>query len=97
MLSSLRQLKYLLIFQRGDMSAHCIVRAEDLEAGLELSPEEVEENDANCEVKESSKVDNPFSNMLSNLLSGGGRTRRQRVIGIYLNHLSQTLYISNLS
>ena len=79
------------------MSAHCIVRAEDLEAGLELSPEEVEENDANCEVKESSKVDNPFSNMLSNLLSGGGRTRRQRVIGIYLNHLSQTLYISNLS
>ena len=63
------------------MSEHCTVRQEDLESGVELSPEEVEENDANCEVKESGKVFSPFSNMLSNLLSGGGRTRRQRVLG----------------
>lgn len=63
------------------MSEHCIVRPEDLESGMELSPEEVEENDANCEVRESGKVDSPFSNMLSNLMSGGGRTRKQKVIG----------------
>ena len=72
------------MFQRGEMSEHCTVRPEDLESGNQLSPEEVEENDANCEVKESGKVFSPFSNMLSNLLSGGGRTRRQKVIGSIL-------------
>jgi len=65
---------------RGAMSEHCTVKLEDIASAFELSPEEVEENDGNCEVLESSKVDNPFSNMLSNLLSGGGRTRRQRII-----------------
>ena len=44
------------------MSEHCTVKQEDLD--IELSPEEVEENDANCEVKESGKVFSPFSNML---------------------------------
>ena len=63
------------------MSEHCTVKLEDIASAFELSPEEVEENDGNCEVRESSKVDNPFTNMLSNLLSGGGRTRRQRIIG----------------
>ena len=63
------------------MSEHCTVKLEDVAAAFDLSPEEVEENDGNCEVRESSKVDNTFTNMLSNLLSGGGRTRRQRIIG----------------
>ena len=43
------------------MSEHCTVKLEDIAAAFELSPEEVEENDGNCEVRESSKVDNPFT------------------------------------
>ena len=64
------------------MSSFITVKAEDLETGAELSTEEVEENDANCEAKESGKVHSGFTNMLANLLRGGGRTRRQRVLGI---------------
>ena len=69
------------------MSAFVTLKSEDLESGVELSSEEVEENDAHCEAKESGKVFSPFSNMLSNLLSGGGRTRRQRVAGITVTFL----------
>ena len=61
------------------MSAFVTLNPEDLESGADLTEDEVGENDANCEIQESGKVFSPFSNMLANLLSGGGRTRRQKI------------------
>ncbi len=44
--------------------------------GLELEPEEVEAADATVEAKEVDAVHSPFSHMLNNLVSGGGRQGR---------------------
>ena len=63
------------------MSSFITLNPDDLEVGTELTEEDVEQNDANCEVKESDKLLSPFANFLSNLLSGGGRKRRQRILG----------------
>ena len=64
------------------MTAFTVLTREELDQAL--SPEEVEEQDAvlGQEVKE---VSSPFSNLLSNLFSGGGRSRRDRVQGGDLN------------
>ncbi len=43
-----------------------------------FSPEEIEEEDG-CLSEEVKDVASPFSNLLSNLLSGGGRSRRGRI------------------
>ena len=60
------------------MSSFVTVNAADLEAGVELTEEE---DDAGCEMQESSRVNFSFRNALSNLFSGGGRTRRQKIAG----------------
>ena len=69
------------------MSSFVTVNAEDLDTGAELTQEEVEENDANCETKESSRVNFSFRNALSNLFSGGGRTRRQKIAGSTIDNV----------
>jgi calpain len=61
------------------MSAYLKIFGDVLETLVELSQEEVDDNDAHIEAQERGTVENPFSNMLQNLLSGGGRTRRQRI------------------
>ena len=76
---------FLCHFQRGNMSAYLKLFADVLETVVDLSQEEVDDNDAHIEAQERGTVENPFSNLLSNLLSGGGRTRRQRILG-NVNH-----------
>ena len=71
------------------MSAYLKIFADVLETVVELSQEEVDDNDAHIEAQEMGTVENPFSNMLRNLLSGGGRTRRQRILG-NVSHQNQS-------
>ena len=63
------------------MSAFVTLNPKDLELGAHLTEEEAGENDANCKIQESGKVFSPFSNMQAHLLSGGGRTRCQKIAG----------------
>ena len=58
------------------MTSFSVLTKEELEQ--ELSPEEIEEQDA-CLGQEVKEVDSPFSHLLSNLLSGGGRSRRSQI------------------
>ena len=74
------------------MSAYLKIFGDVLETLVELSQEEVDDNDAHIEAQERGTVENPFSNMLQNLLSGGGRTRRQRIIG-NVNHQTLCSYL----
>jgi hypothetical protein len=48
----------------------------------ELAPEEVEELEQ-IEPKEVSNQNSPFANMMSNLMQGGGRQRKQGLKGKY--------------
>ena len=66
------------LFQRGEKTDFDVLNKDDLDQ--ELSPEEVEEQDA-CNSQEVKDVASPFSNMLNNLLNSGGRSRRARVQG----------------
>ena len=75
------------------MSAYLKIFGDVLETLVELSQEEVDDNDAHIEAQERGTVENPFSNMLQNMLSGGGRTRRQRILGNFNHQKFTTLYI----
>jgi hypothetical protein len=61
------------------MTFFSVLTKEDLE--IELSPEEVEEQEA-CNSEEVKDVNSPFANLLSNLMGGGGRSRKARVQGM---------------
>ena len=62
--------------QRGEMTSFTVLTKEELEQ--ELSPEEIEEQDA-CVGQEIKEVNSPFGNFLRNLLCGGGRERKAKV------------------
>ena len=51
------------------------INLEDLTA--EVSPEEVEEAESGIESKEVDQQHSPFAHLMSNLLQGGGRRRKQ--------------------
>ena len=61
------------------MTSFKTVTEDDLNA--EVSPEDIEGVDANLEAEHVDEAQNPFAHLLKNLLSGGGRTRRERIIG----------------
>lgn len=70
------------------MTSFKVLTKEELEQ--EVSPEEVEEQDA-CVGQEVKEVNSPFSHLLSNFLSGGGRERRNRVTQGELNSGEATI------
>ena len=51
------------------------INLDDLTA--EVSPEEVEEAESGIEAKEVDTQHSPFAHLMSNLLQGGGRQRKQ--------------------
>ena len=57
------------------------ITLEELEA--EVNPDELDEFEA-IEPKEVSNQNNPFANMLLNVLSGGGRQMKARALSEYL-------------
>ena len=57
------------------------------ELDQELSPEDVEAQDA-CVGQEIKENQSLFGNLLNNLLSGGGRSRRTKIAGT-LNHFER--------
>ena len=73
-----------LLLQRGAMTSFKTVTEDDLNADG-LSPEDVEGADGGIEADHVDENQNPFAHFLRNLLSGGGRTRQQKIIGEILN------------
>ena len=59
------------------------INLEDLTA--EVSPEEVEEAESGIESKEVDQQHSPFAHLMSNLLQGGGRRRKQGYRGKWSN------------
>ena len=64
--------------QRGEMPAFTQLSKDELDQ--EWSPEDVEAQDA-CVGQEIKENHSLFGNLLNNLLSGGGRTRRSKIAG----------------
>lgn len=60
------------------MTSFSVLSKEEMEQ--EISPEEVEEQEA-CDSKQVGSVNSPFAHMLANMMNGGGRSRRSRVAG----------------
>ena len=66
-------------------AAMTTINLDDLTA--EVSPEEVEETEAGIESKEVDAQHSPFSHLMSNLLQGGGRQRKQGYRGEWMGHV----------
>ena len=61
------------------------INLDDLTA--EVSPEEVAEAEAGIEPKVVDAQHSPFSHLMSNLLQGGGRQRKQGYRGEWMGHV----------
>ena len=66
------------------------INLDDLTA--EVSPEEVEEAEAGIEPKEVDVQHSPFAHLMSNLLQGGGRQRKQGYRGEWNAQLDCILF-----
>ena len=74
-----------LNLQRGEMTTFTQLSKDDLDQ--EVSPEDVEAQDA-CVGQEIKENHSLFGNLLNNLLSGGGRTRRSKIAGKMHHYLT---------
>lgn len=63
------------------MASFSVLSKEEMEQ--ELSPEEIEARES-CNSEDRKEVNSPFANLLTNLLSGGGRERQARVRGNFI-------------